>query len=295
MNFMPTTTDFEPVSRDYARIAAAIRYIVKARAHQPALDDIAAHVGLSTFHLQRMFKRWAGVSPKQLMGYLTLEHAKAVMRRSASVLDAAYEIGLSGPSRLHDLFVTVEAMSPGEYKACGAGLEIRHGVAATPFGPALILSTGRGICGVEFIDDDASTVFERVRAEWPLGRFVADPAHAADLAQCMFGTQRGAPLRLLMRGTNFQVQVWSALLRVPSGAMVSYGDVANAIRRTGASRAVGTALSRNPLAYVVPCHRVLRETALANAYKWGGERRSAILAWEAAAIAGSNFAGSIQD
>lgn len=272
-------------ARDYNRIAAAIRFIADEGSERPALDDVARHVGLSPFHLQRTFKRWAGVSPKQFMGFLTLEHAKAVMRQSASVLDAAFDVGLSGSSRLHDLFVAYEAMTPGEYKAQGATLEIRHGLANTPFGRALILSTDRGVCGIDFIDSDPKGALDRAKSEWPLGRFVADNDGAQDMADRIFSSVDRERPQLLMRGTNFQIQVWSALLKVPSGAIVAYGDLARAIGRPGASRAVGAALARNPLAFVVPCHRVLRETALSKAYRWGIARRHAILAWEAARAA----------
>ncbi len=285
MNFMTTSDDKsseQTATRDYARIAEAIGFIVARRPHQPSLDEVAAHVGLSAFHLQRLFKRWAGVSPKQFMGYLTLEHAKDAMRRSSSVMDAAYEAGLSGPSRLHDLFVTHDAMTPGEYKARGAALEIRYGFADTPFGRAIILMTARGICGLEFVDTTQSDALGRARAEWPLGNFVADPSGAVAVAGRIFAAASRQPLQLLLRGTNFQIQVWSALLKVPEGCIVSYGDVAHAISRPSASRAVGAALGRNPIAYLVPCHRVLRGTADFKAYKWGAERRHALLAWEGA-------------
>ncbi|MDX2223328.1 MAG: methylated-DNA--[protein]-cysteine S-methyltransferase [Rhodospirillaceae bacterium] len=278
-------------SRDYARIEQAIGFIVAARPEHPRLEDVAAHVGLSPFHLQRLFKRWAGVSPKQLMGYLTLEHAKQVMRQSASVLDTTYEVGLSGPSRLHDLFVTYEAMTPGEYGQQGARLVIRHGVHDTPFGRALVLVTDRGVCGVEFIGEPgAAAALDAARARWPLSRFVADDAATAAVARDIFagGAHRH---RLLLKGTNFQVQVWAALLRVPAGAVVSYGDVARAIGKPSAARAVGAALAANAVAYLVPCHRVLRGTGAFEGYRWGPDRRRAVLAWDAAKAATTAAAG----
>ncbi|MDX2143159.1 MAG: methylated-DNA--[protein]-cysteine S-methyltransferase [Rhodospirillaceae bacterium] len=270
-------------SRDYVRIAQAIDFIVAARPRHPTLEDVAAHVGLSPFHLQRVFKRWAGVSPKQLMGSLTLDHAKQVMRASASVLDATYEVGLSGPSRLHDLFVTYEAMTPGDYKAQGAGLEIRYGFHDTPFGRTLVLMTTRGICGLEFIDGDDAEALRNAHAQWPLSAFVEDAAATGRVVAHMFaGPASKQPLKLLLRGTNFQVQVWSALMRVPPAAIVSYHDVARAIGNPKATRAVGTALASNPVAVLVPCHRVLRATGLFKNYKWTPTRRHALLAWEAA-------------
>jgi AraC family transcriptional regulator, regulatory protein of adaptative response / methylated-DNA-[protein]-cysteine methyltransferase len=290
MTFMTARADLHPSqdpiadsSRDYARIAKAIDYIVAQRPRHPSLDDVAAHVALSPFHLQRVFKRWAGVSPKQFMSYLTLEHAKAVMRASASVLDATYEVGLSGPSRLHDLFVTHQAMTPGEYKAQGRDLVIRYGLHDTPFGRALILLTDRGICGIDFIDGSDQAALKAARNEWPLSRLAPDPAATEKIARQIFGGGSSKkPLQLLLRGTNFQVQVWAALMRIPAGAIVSYGDIAASIGQPKASRAVGEALAHNLIAYAVPCHRVLRSTGLFKSYKWQPTRRHALLAWEAA-------------
>jgi AraC family transcriptional regulator of adaptative response/methylated-DNA-[protein]-cysteine methyltransferase len=192
-------------------------------------------------------------------------------------------VGLSGPSRLHDLFVTYEAMTPGDYKAQGAGLEIRHGIHDTPFGRMLVLMTARGICGLDFIDGGDDDALRDARARWPLSRFVEDAGAARGVvAQIFADSASKRPLRLLLRGTNFQVRVWSALMRVPSAAIVSYHDVARALGNPKATRAVGTALAHNPVAYLVPCHRVLRATGLFKTYKWTPTRRHALLAWEAA-------------
>lgn len=286
MTFMSELTSPDPLadtSRDYARIAKAIDFIVAARPRHPSLDEVAAHVALSPFHLQRLFKRWAGVSPKQLMSYMTLEHAKEMMRASASVLDVTYDVGLSGPSRLHDLFVTHEAMTPGEYKAQGQNLIIRYGFHDTPFGRALIQTTHRGICGLDFIDVPDATALKTAQSQWPLSRYIHDQeSTAAVIAQVFGGGDNRTPTQLLLRGTNFQVQVWSALLRVPAGSIVSYGDIARAIGSPKASRAVGEALAHNLVAVLVPCHRVLRSTGLFKTYKWAPTRRHALLAWEAA-------------
>lgn len=282
MNFMADVSKPRSDARDYDRIAKAIAYVVAERPRHPALEEVARAVDLSPFHLQRLFKRWAGVSPKQLMGYLTLEHAKAVMRGSASVLNASFDVGLSGPSRLHDLFVTYEAMTPGEYSARGRDLEIRHGVAVTPFGRALILSTERGVCGLDFVDDASAEALARARDAWPLSKFVADRAGAEARAKQIFAAAPTRPTQLLLRGTNFQVQVWAALMRIPPSAIVAYGDIARSLGQPTASRAVGTALAANPIGYLVPCHRVLRSTGLFKNYRWGPERRHAMLAWEAA-------------
>jgi AraC family transcriptional regulator, regulatory protein of adaptative response / methylated-DNA-[protein]-cysteine methyltransferase len=294
MTFMTSITEADPLSdesRDYGRIARAIAFIVAARPDHPSLPDVAAHVGLSSFHLQRLFKRWAGVSPKQFMGYLTLEHAKSVMQRSASVLDATYEVGLSGPSRLHDLFVVQAAMTPGEYKAQGRDLTIRYGIESTPFGAALILNTDRGICGIDFIVDEQAALCG-ARQQWPLSHFVEDRAATAPVAAHLARTFTPAtPLPLFMCGTNFQIQVWSALMRVPTGAIVSYGDLAKAVGQPSAQRAVGAALASNLIAYAIPCHRVLRATGLFKSYKWSPVRRHALLLWEAARLSEAGTRG----
>lgn len=284
MNFMPEHDTFMAVDftrhRDYGRIAAAIEYILAHRQEALRLEDIAAQLGLSAFHFQRLFKRWAGVSPKQFIGYLTVEHAKAVLAQSNSALNTAFDVGLSGSSRLHDLFVNIQAMTPGEYKAQGRELVIRHGFHDTHFGRALVLTTDRGVCGMEFVGDgkDAS-VLKQAKAHWPLSRFVPDQKATAGVVRAMF--DRAQKQKLLLRGTNFQLQVRSALLRIPPGTIVSYGDIAEAIAQPAAVRAVGSALAANAVAYLVPCHRVLRSTGPFKSYRWGATRRYAMLGWEA--------------
>ncbi|MHB1204449.1 MAG: methylated-DNA--[protein]-cysteine S-methyltransferase [Rhodospirillaceae bacterium] len=270
-------------AKDYSRIAAAIDTMVAAASKSgpaPSLAKLAEQANLSPFHFQRMFKRWAGVSPKQFASYLTLEQAKATLEQSASVLGTAFDVGLSGSSRLHDLFVAVEAMTPGEYKAQGRDLVIRHGVHETPFGPALILVTDRGVCGFDFIGGNEAAALKTARARWPLSCFVPDHAATAAVAANMFSTS--GDMRLLLRGTNFQIQVWSALLRIPPAGISTYGAIAKAIGKPKAVRAVGSALAANPVGYLVPCHRVLRSTGLFKTYRWGATRRHAMLAWEAA-------------
>lgn len=270
---------------DYARVEAAIAHILSRPDRPPSLEALATRAGLSAFHFQRLFKRWAGVSPKQFSSYLSVEYAKTALESAAPVLSAALETGLSGPSRLHDLFVSVEAMTPGEYKARGRDLVIRYGMADTPFGRSLILTTGRGICGIDFTDGTDAVALDRARHNWPLSRFEPDATGARKMAARIFDTQsvgRTSRPSLLLRGTNFQLQVWSALLRVPKGHITSYGDIAKAIGKPTAARAVGTALAANTLAYVVPCHRVLRATGLFKSYRWGAARRWAMLGWEAA-------------
>jgi AraC family transcriptional regulator of adaptative response/methylated-DNA-[protein]-cysteine methyltransferase len=270
-------------TKDYGRIAAAIETMVAATSKgeaAPPLAVLAEQANLSPFHFQRMFKRWAGVSPKQFASYLTLEQAKATLEQSASVLGTAFDVGLSGASRLHDLFVAVEAMTPGEYKAQGRDLLIRYGVHDTPFGPALILVTDRGVCGFDFIGGAPARALKDARARWPLSRFAPDQAATAAVVSKMFDAP--GDMRLLLRGTNFQIQVWSALLRIPAANISTYGALAQAIGKPKAVRAVGSALAANPIGYLVPCHRVLRSTGLFKNYRWGATRRHAMLAWEAA-------------
>ena len=269
-------------SLDYRRIALAIRFLDAHVVEQPSLEEVARAVGLSPFHAQRLFTRWAGISPKRFLGLLTVGHAKAALQAGESVLDATYEVGLSGPSRLHDLFTTYEAMTPGEYKEQGARLVIRYGVHPTPFGDGLLLATERGIAGLSFLDDNPDEALDEARAAWPLSRLVEDQDGTAALIAPLFAGDDGARPRLLLKGTNFQVKVWSALLRVPPGRVVSYLDLASAIGQPRAVRAVGAALACNPLGYLVPCHRVIRATGALGDYRWGRVRRRALLAWEAA-------------
>jgi AraC family transcriptional regulator of adaptative response/methylated-DNA-[protein]-cysteine methyltransferase len=241
-------------------------------------------MGLSPFHAQRLFTRWAGVSPKRFLGLLTLEHAKSLLRGEESVLGAAYEVGLSGGSRLHDLFVSLEAITPGEYKAMGEGLVLRWGVHETPFGPALLVASERGLARLDFLEarrlDDALI---EARADWPLSRFVEDPEVTRPHVAAAFGAGgEDAPLRLFAKGTPFQIQVWRALLKVPRGATVAYGDLAAELGRPGAARAVGRACGANRIGVLIPCHRVIRETGALGGYQWGIERKQAVLAWETA-------------
>lgn len=272
-------------SRDYARVEQAIEFLIEKANTQPSLEDVARHIGLSPFHAQRLFTRWAGVSPKRFLSFLTVEHAKQRLEDSASVFDAAYDAGLSGPSRLHDLMLSVEAMTPGEYKTQGESLTIQHGVAATPYGPALFMISERGLCGLEFIGDttetSAESLLQGAKARWPLSRFLKNASAAKSMSGTIFTT--GGTVPVLMKGTPWQVQVWSALLRIPAGSIVSYGQIAEDVCTRRASRAVGTAVAANHIGFVVPCHRVLRSTGLFKRFRWGAPRRWAMLAREASA------------
>jgi AraC family transcriptional regulator of adaptative response/methylated-DNA-[protein]-cysteine methyltransferase len=271
---------------DYRRIEQAIAYLEEHALEQPSLDEVAEHIGLSSYHFQRLFKSWAGVSPKRFLQYLTIENAKKLLLESVSVLDTALDVGLSGPSRLHDLFVSVEAMTPGEFKTKGKELLISYGFHATPFGECLLAVTPRGICSLAFVDPETRFVaLDELQATWQEAILVEDQNAGKDSIKTIFGQTRDqtqTPIKVLLRGTNFQVKVWEALLRIPEGAVVSYGSLANAIGHQGAHRAVGTAAGHNPVGYLIPCHRVLRANGEIGGYHWGATRKKAILAREAA-------------
>jgi AraC family transcriptional regulator, regulatory protein of adaptative response / methylated-DNA-[protein]-cysteine methyltransferase len=273
----------EAAPRDFERITRAIAYLRRHAAHQPELSDVARHLNLSEHHFQRLFTRWAGVSPKRFLQFLTLEHAKARLAHAASLLELAGDVGLSGPGRLHDLFITLEALSPGEFKAGGAGLTIRVGTHASPFGECVIATTRRGICGLHFIDSGADAA-AAVRADWPNAEIIRNDAATAPLARRIFeplALHRAHPLAVIVKGTNFQLQVWRALLALPFGALEGYGGVADAIGRPAAARAVGAAIGANAVAWLIPCHRVIRGSGALSGYRWGPDRKAAMLGWEA--------------
>jgi AraC family transcriptional regulator, regulatory protein of adaptative response / methylated-DNA-[protein]-cysteine methyltransferase len=287
---------------DYDRVRRALEFMTQRWRSQPSLDDVADHIGLSPSHFHHLFRRFAGITPKAFLQAITLDHAKALLKDSASLLDASYSVGLSGPSRLHDLFVTHEAMSPGEWKTGGAGLTLSYGFAPSPFGEALVVSTDRGLAGLGWVDDktEAGTasgsgkpgggregaMADMVR-RWPQARFVEDSASATLAVARIFDRQRwqaDQPLRVVMLGSDFEIRVWSALLRIPMGRATTYGDVAAHIGKPSAARAVGAAVGRNPISFVVPCHRVLGKTGALTGYHWGLTRKQAILGWEAGQV-----------
>jgi AraC family transcriptional regulator, regulatory protein of adaptative response / methylated-DNA-[protein]-cysteine methyltransferase len=297
--------DEEPASdtvdhiSDYDRIRRALEFMTVRWKSQPDLETIAQHIGLSESHFHQLFRRFSGITPKAFLQAITLDHAKTLLKNSASILDTSYEVGLSGPSRLHDLFVTHEAMSPGEWKSGGEDLILRYGYHQSPFGEALAVMTDRGLAGLGWVDDKAAAgsaadtgkpaggregAFNDMKRRWPKATFVEDTALATKTIDRIF--QRGSwstdkPVKIVLLGSDFEVRVWSALLKIPMGAATTYGDVANHIGNPKAARAVGAAVGRNPISFVVPCHRVLGKTGALTGYHWGITRKQAILGWEA--------------
>jgi AraC family transcriptional regulator of adaptative response/methylated-DNA-[protein]-cysteine methyltransferase len=265
---------------DFKRIATAIDYLIEHRAEQPSLDEVAAHVGLSRFHFQRLFKRYAGVTPKQFLAALTLESAKPLLEHDVSVLDAALEVGLSSPARLHDHFITIDAMSPGEYKSGGRGMRATYGFAQTPFGTIRVVQTPHGIAMLDFVDEVLP--IDPARTPLPHATFVREDRGAECIGKLAFGANR-EPLRLHLHGTNFQLRVWNALLAMDRGERTSYAQLADAIGEPKAVRAVGNALAVNPVAILIPCHRVIASSGAVGNYRWGDRRKRALLAWESAA------------
>jgi AraC family transcriptional regulator of adaptative response/methylated-DNA-[protein]-cysteine methyltransferase len=274
----------DPMTDDYHRMAEAIRFIDATQADHPRLEDVAAHLGLSPGHFQRLFTRWAGVSPKKFQQYLTLGHAKSLLRERHSVLDTTLETGLSGPGRLHDLFVGWEAMTPGDYARDGAGLDIAYGYGDTPFGEGLVHWTERGICGLAFTAETGrEAALADMNARWPAARHQEDAARATILLHQIFGGGANG-VHLAVTGAPFQTKVWEALMQIPSGHVTTYSDIAIRIGNPKAVRAVGTAVGRNPVSWLIPCHRALRKSGALGGYHWGLPVKRAMMAWESARL-----------
>lgn len=281
-----SNTKLNNLCHDYYRIEKALAYIETHADRQPDLADVAASVHLSEYHFQRLFSRWTGISPKRFLQYVTKEYAKQLLKGTRSVMDTAYEVGLSGSSRLHDLFVVCEAVTPGEYKSRGEGLEIYYGSHPSPFGRCLLAATERGICYLEFLrEDQGEESIDEIRKRWPRADIVVRKRKTNALIKRIFNFDQhteAAPLHLHVKGTNFQIKVWEALLRIPLGKAATYEDVAQHIGMPKAARAVGNAVGRNPIPFLIPCHRVIRKMGQFGNYFGGRERKKAILGWEAA-------------
>jgi len=287
----PILTDLDSLERDYDQVRRAIEFITNAVTRQPSIDEIAHAVGTSPTHLHHLFRRWAGLSPKAFLQAVTLDRAHDLMRDGANLLDASFELGLSGPGRLHDLFVTHEAMSPGEWKGGGSGLQIFWGFHGSPFGRALVMASERGLCGLAFSEAGSeAAAIEDMQRRWPAARFIEDPTRTAELAHRVFEPSRWShdqPLRLILIGTDFEIRVWETLLSIPLGETTSYSAIAAAIGTPKASRAVGAAVGKNPISFVVPCHRVIGKSGAITGYHWGLTRKRAMLGWEAGRVAGA--------
>jgi AraC family transcriptional regulator, regulatory protein of adaptative response / methylated-DNA-[protein]-cysteine methyltransferase len=279
MGVMSNSDDTFVDSRDFARIARAIRYIDDQFQDQPRLADIAAHTGLSEFHFNRLFRRWAGVTPKQYLAFVTGTAAKGALLTQPSVLDAAYSVGLSGPGRLHDLIVTLDAMTPGELKLLGRGTMIRYGFSDTPFGRALLATTSRGVCHLVFVEPGKEKAAVReLRENWPDASFEQDDAHALAVARQIWRAEGEQNLKVNVGGTNFQLKVWQALIDLGDRGKTTYHQVADAVG--SGSRAVGNAVGANTVAWLIPCHNVLRKDGSLGSYHWGEDRKRAIHAWK---------------
>jgi AraC family transcriptional regulator of adaptative response/methylated-DNA-[protein]-cysteine methyltransferase len=280
------TFDYSQQSDDYKRIEKAIQFIEANFKSQPTLDQIAESVFLSKYHFDRLFKRWAGISPIQFMQFMTLDYTKQKLAESRSLLDTSLDAGLSGPSRLHDLFVTFEAMTPGEFKKQGAGLKISYGFSGSPFGDCLLAITDRGICHFGFVKGDKrSEALNQLFESWPGAVFIENPKSISSMARSIFRigqTKEMRPFNLHLKGTNFQINVWKALLSIPEGWIVSYQDIASYIGHPMAFRAAANAIALNPVAYLIPCHRVIAKSGKTHQYRWGSARKKAIIGWEAA-------------
>jgi len=277
---MTTPNDSFVDSRDFARIAKAIRYIDTHFREQPRLTTVASQAGLSEFHFNRLFRRWAGVTPKHYLAFVTGREAQSALAGTSSVLDAAYSVGLSGPGRLHDLIVSLDAVTPGELKTLGQGLTIGYGFAETPFGKALLGWTSRGLCCLSFIDGRSLSSLEELRARWVNATFARDDLRAEKFIAQIWGDAGDRRLTLHVAGTNFQLKVWRALLDLGARGHTTYSALAESIDEKGSARAVANAVGANPVAWLIPCHTVLRRDGTLGGYHWGEDRKRAILAWE---------------
>lgn len=269
---------------DYDRIASAMTYLVDRAADQPSLEEIAAHVHLSPYHFQRVFCQWAGTTPKRFLQVLTLERGKMLLENAHSLLDVSHELGLSGSSRLHDHFVQLEAVTPGEYKSRGKQVQIEYGVHTTPLGPMFVAVTQRGVCRAEFMDfNSMDDLLESLHNAWPLSSIRESLASTRHVVDAFFGSNTAAkhgPLSVHVKGTNFQIAVWRALLKIPPGAVASYGQVATALGAPQSARAVGNAIGANPVALLIPCHRVIQQSGALGGYRWGPAKKLMVQTWE---------------
>ena len=269
---------------NYRRVAEAIKYLTEHFREQPSLLEVAENANVSPYHFQKIFTDWAGISPKKFLQYLTVDELKKEIQRTHNLSEAAERVGLSAQSRVYDLFVNIEAVTPQEFKTQGAGIKIEYGIHNTPFGECLIATTERGVCGLSFIEGKAGDAVAQLRVTWAQARIAKDEKAGRQVADQLFSPGQKDPLKLFLRGTPFQIKVWEALLKIPFGRLCSYQAVASAIGKPLATRAVGTAVGANPIAYLIPCHRVIRQEAIIGQYRWGSLRKKALIGWERARL-----------
>ena len=267
---------------NYKRVEEAIKYLTENFKQQPSLYEVAEEAHVSPFHFQKIFTEWAGISPKKFLQYLTVEELKRGMAKTNNLAEAAASVGLSAQSRVYDLFVNLEAVTPQEYKTRGAGIDIEYGIHQTRFGECLVAVTERGICGLHFVEDNADELLAALQAHWENARFSKDQARTQHMAENIFSATQKDPLKIFVKGTSFQIKVWEALLKIPFGAVTSYQTIAQEVGSPGAMRAVGSAVGANSVAYLIPCHRVIRREAIIGQYRWGTLRKKALIGWERA-------------
>ncbi|MBN4075477.1 MAG: hypothetical protein COA71_08640 [SAR86 cluster bacterium] len=272
----------EPKQQHYLLIEKAINYLLKHHAEQPELAEIAEHIGLSEFYFQRLFVEWVGISPKRFLQFLTREHMKVLLDQGYSTMDAAYQVGLSGSGRSHELFVNTEAITPAQYRKLGKGLNIHYGFHSSPFGEYLLAITDKGICHISFVEHSEKAAEAAFKAEWLLANVQHNPDLSAKTHQQLFSSNQTQEIKLLLRGTQFQIQIWQALLSIPFGAVSNYEKLAAAIGNSAATRAAASAIAKNKIAYLIPCHRVIRKIGESGEFRWGKNRKKILLAYESA-------------
>jgi len=267
---------------NYNRVEEAIKFLSENFKRQPSLYDVADHSNVSPFHFQKIFTEWAGISPKKFLQYLTVEELKKELKKTSNLAEAAERVGLSAQSRVYDLFVNIEAVTPNEFKTKGQGIEIEYGIHNTPFGECLIATTERGICSMNFIENNLDLLLSDLQYHWGNAGIKKNQQQTKVFAETIFDPKSKSKLNLLVKGTKFQIKVWEALLKIPFGSVASYQTIANTIGNANSSRAVGTAIGSNPVAYIIPCHRVIRQEAIIGQYRWGSLRKTALIGWEKA-------------
>jgi AraC family transcriptional regulator of adaptative response/methylated-DNA-[protein]-cysteine methyltransferase len=267
---------------NYSRVEEAIKFLTDNYKQQPSLYEVADHSNVSPFHFQKIFTEWAGISPKKFLQYLTVEELKKELKKTSNLVEAAERVGLSAQSRVYDLFVNIEAVTPNEFKTKGAGIEIEYGIHNTTFGECLIASTPRGICSMNFLENNLDKLLADLHSNWKNATIKKNQATTKAFTENIFSTDKKAKIKLLVKGTPFQLKVWEALLKIPFGSVATYQNIANTIDSPNASRAVGTAIGSNPVAYLIPCHRVIRQEAIIGQYRWGSLRKTALIGWEKA-------------